>query len=99
MTIESAKKQIVALLEKRGFEQQKMKPDLFILKSDSSKVGVDLFGEKPIAGVFISGMLEEAGHGVQTVFALREQILAIWEKETKKEKLHEKEAKEGKAPE
>lgn len=54
MTIESAKAKIRVIIEKRGFEEQAMRKDLFINNTDAGKVGVDLAGEKPIVGVFIN---------------------------------------------
>lgn len=81
MTIESAKDKIKTLLEKRGFVEQSMKEGLFTVDTGANKVGVELFGERPITGVFIKNKLEEEGHGIEAVYNLRSQVLAIWDRE------------------
>lgn len=81
MTIESAKEKIKALLERRGLVEQSMKEGLFTIDTGASKVGVELFGERPVVGVFINNKLEEEGHGLEAVFSLRSQVLAIWDRE------------------
>lgn len=80
MTVQSPKEQIVALIEKRGFLEQSMKKDLFIATFGDTKVGVDLAGEKPVVGVFLNNIFLDEGHGSTKVYALRDELMLIWEK-------------------
>jgi phage recombination protein Bet len=67
---------IEALLVKRGFNEQSMTKGLFIIP-DGRNISADIRGEKPIVGVAISGMIHEAGHGINAVQDIQSEVAAI----------------------